>query len=326
MHHAYQHSILGLHERARPWIFQNHIQLLFDKSNLEYPIQFYLPDNYGNNFSVISPMFDIEILSKNTLERNCLDFNKVMIQAINDGNYVVAYVNEKYVPNTKSEGLKDYCHMTMFSGYIKETDSFIFSGFNKNGNFSERLILGDELRKAYIDNKISAPRIEDKIILLKVRNDNDSDLKFDDTLLLEDLTTYLESKVPGKSILDSRRNKNYIYGMQIYANLAELLTLYSTKAIRFKLTPIHIVMEHKLMMVERLKYLQNIKPHLNLEIYMNGYDHLKTKLLIIRTKMVKFRIKDELLKITELIPEINSIHAAESELLTHLVKTLKTEL
>lgn len=329
LHHAYQLSVLGMQDRVKPWIFMNFIQLVTDKHNFNYPVQFYMPDEQGYNWGVLSPCFDYQILNRNFVLRYHLKFIDIVRDSIRDGKYVYAYINEKYIPGTWcEENNYNFNHMIMISGINEEVQRAYFWGYDKHRNFTERSIDYEQLQQAYVDNKYDFQRTESRMFLFKIREDPGLNLSFELPPVIEQLIALRESRQMANNFYDFHAQFEFIYGLDVYQRVIHILKSVldgnGRNIMRSLMIPLHVLMEHKQVMVERLKYIESCYPQLSLDLFITDFNGLSTSFESLRNQILKYEVSENPAIVAQMIDKVQEVQDKEYDLLGKLIETLST--
>lgn len=327
LQHAYQFSILGNYEKAKPWMFSNFIQLFSENGNDMHPVQFYIPDYNGYNWSVIAPCFDYQILNRDFVLNNKLRLSDLIQAAVQNGEYVLLYVNEKYIPGTYAEERKlDFNHMMLIHGFNEKLNRAYYWGYDKLWNYREDSVDFDTLERAYVDNEFDNYRYEQRLYMFKMNEMPKYDLSFELPPVIEQLRNLRDSKRVVRNVIDYYTQVEYKYGLSVYDNLVSIIQSIiespRQNVWRNLLIPLHILMEHKTMMVERLKYMELQFPQLSLTPYIDSFTALGTAFEKMRNQVLKYGVSGnpDLLQTT--IDKIREVQSNEYHIITDLIDTL----
>ena len=291
LHNAYQSSIWDPKESFQPWFYMNYIHLVCE----HYFLQYYLPDFSGNNWGIVTPFMDQKIINKDFIIQNKIDLISMIMKEIQTGWYVITYVNEKYIPETIAfKHKRNYNHMIMIYGYDSSDNSFLFSGFDHNWTLREGKVDFEQFELAYYDNKYDYANTEDRMQFLKLRINEDLQFDFDITVFMRHLVIFRDSMPPDFNVFTQLKSKKEAhYGLNTYNLMAkhidELLCGDETIIIRNLVISLHLLAEHKGLMVERLRFIVNNKG-IDLSSAIEDYTSLQRELTITRNKMLKFYI------------------------------------
>ncbi|WP_146615399.1 hypothetical protein [Paenibacillus pabuli] len=303
----------------------NYIQLISQIGNHKNPVTFYLPDNTSNEYSILTPWFDYSAITRDFIKHLNLNFGDLIRNAILHKNYVFLYVNEKYIPETawNTKGM-DYNYQILLHGYDETTNKVSIFTYDSNRRLNTRTIHITELEKSYFDNNYKDEKNENKIFFIKLRDKIGFDLNFNLEYIIAQLVHYRDEKSIMYSVLD--QNSNYRYGLAVYESVIENFTYAlkeHDKEVRYTLiTPIHLLMEHKKIMLGRLRYIEEQHPNLDLSSYISEFSDLKDSLLILRNYALKYEMTYNPRIIDKSIAAIKDIKDREKNLLTLLINDL----
>ncbi len=113
--------------------------MVSEKGYYDYPVTFYLPDYQGDNWSILTPWFDYNVVTRNFLIKNSIDIQTLIEQALFNKQYIYLYVNEKFIPGASPEAEgRDYIIIGFI--YNGRTEEVSFLGYDNKRNFNERTI------------------------------------------------------------------------------------------------------------------------------------------------------------------------------------------
>lgn len=324
LHYAYQFSILGCKEETKTWIFMNYIQLISENGNAMYPVNFYLPDYTGYNWSILTPWFDYSVITRDFIIKNDLDFHKIIVDSLMNKQYVYFYLNERYIPGTRANQLNtDFNHMILIHGYHHGSKEAYFTGFDKNRNFTERSVPIEILKQAYFDNTYDYERNECRMFFLKLREDEGFKLYFDMNHFIKQLSCLLHGRKVINNVIDYHTDFTYSYGLNVYDNITKLLELHYDGQVQNQKTdlviPMHVLMEHKHIMVERLKYVETLFPRVTLDQFVKYYEDLKKSFENLRNLSIKYKISGDRGIIRRIKDRILNLKEEEKSVLTELI-------
>jgi hypothetical protein len=320
--YAYQFSILGSYIEAQPWFFMNFIQLCTEE-DCESPLIFNNRDDYGYCFNITTPFFECKILTRDFILSQKLDFKSLIIESIKSGEYVYFYINEKYIPDTRaSESNFDNNHNIMIHGVDIELNEVYFYSYNKDSIFIENKIPLDQLSIAYFSNKVDFPRFEDRFYIFHITKDKGLVLTISLKIILEQMISLRDSYVLGLNVIDYHKNIHIIYGLKTFDKLAKSLSLMAKNQIRIDIRSLHLLMEHKALMVLRLQYIEHHKPDIVLGEFIKEYEKLERRYGYLRNLLLLFQTSNKNTSIQKIADEILVLKDREYDLLNRLITYL----
>lgn len=327
LHNAYQLAILGCKKEAKVWIFSNYIQLVSENGNSSDPVAFYLPDYPGYNWSILTPWFDYSVITRDFIKRYDIVFQDLIRDALSQQQYIFLYINEKYITGTVSEADDvDFNHHILLHGYSADNDEISFLGYDKSRSFTERTIDIHQLERAYFYNRYNYDRYENRMYFLKVREDEGFKLSFELDHIIQQLAYFRDSKKVINNVLDYHIDYQYTYGLDVYDSLIRNLELFhddKIKGVRPKLIiPLHLVMEHKLMMVERFKFMAELFPNIALDRFIEEYNGLQKNFELFRNLCMKYDMTRKKTILIKMMNDIFKVKEKERVILTSLISYL----
>lgn len=269
---AYTHTIAATHPKYKEWLLGNNIQVRlvldsYEKNDLNY--NFIAPDIYGGH-----PLLD-------TLEVNVSRFMKIadmslfelIMGALRGGWHVVCTMDDYYIPNrygyANQVGAK---HLEMISGYREADDCFFIVGWNYRRAYDTQYISRADVLSAI--NGIFAKSNDTYSFFLNKTKSGVSYWLNAETLLKE-LKLYITSEKltdnlfpyfgctrekPNWRWTDAYRvysRERYAYGISSNKYIAEYLRRNILNGFfeHNPLNAIHCIYEHKLCMLNRMRYL-----------------------------------------------------------------------
>jgi hypothetical protein len=333
---SYTLSIIRNYKRTDAWFFSNYIQLFYQKRKEAVDvIRFFITDINGRIWNPRLPWFHYQIFQRNFLRNTKIDIIDLLINSINENNYICLYWDQFYVPNSPRHLKEHYCHETLIYGYDLTEKCLYYVGFNNYENYGYYKVLFSDFRKAYYNDAVD---LSDKYLVTEVcllKFNNDFSFEFDINTVAEQLNDYFLSR---NSLIYYRTHFNvnckdydyfngtisseFIFGMNIYKYLQsyiESLLLYSN----LNFQPVHALWEHKKIMVNRIEYLQK-NSYLSTDSNYNIlYKQIQDKALLIRNLFFKYNITKKNNIITKMVSLLNDIFEQEKTVLSSVIQELR---
>lgn len=319
--YAYILSVLLSNEEAKNWFYSNFIQVKYirDTDNRQQFIFNYSIGNLTKYFYNI-PYLEIRSMKREFMLKVCNNIIEFLCQAIEEGYYIMTIVDEYYLPPRMAYKNRHYKHLIMLYGYNSKRECFYSMGYN-GGNYEESILNFEEMFTAITSDEGNNVEIRDDFCMLyrlqekdkiKYRQENYNyfPYKLNLKLIRRSLKEYLDSKCSDEhfsAFYEIPHNSEY--GILYYEAMIEYIENYiegkyqgDVYAVAF-----HGMMEHKTVMVQRLRYLQE-------EGYVSGivdvidmYENLTAKAVIIRNLLLKYNIikkKDLLIRVKAYLREM----------------------
>jgi hypothetical protein len=303
--------------KTEAWIYSNFIQLCVNTDfNHPVPFCFYLHDY------TLNPWLSVEKVERTTLSNNNLDIVNFVKNSIKQSKYVCLCLNEYYIPERSAYQKYDFDHDVLITGINEKENTVTLLGFDNQMLFKQ-ITVGFEIFKQSYHNLIEEnnPYLN-KIILYKF-NENGS-YTFDKELVVETLQDYLDSQNTSNRFAMVSNPLDRVYGIECYTFLKIYINRLIKGEIDVNIRDIHLLFEHKNIMYNRIKYMEDkglIRKNQNLS---SSYILVKEASEVIKNLMVKFSItnnESSLEKINELL---TMMETKEKEILNDLLCELRS--
>lgn len=281
LHHALPGGIVLSHKEILPWYFEHYVNLCTQLGDDGQLMLDYAEISHTMHNSIIDK---IKIpYTEMMTEKDIIGF----IQGkIDDGKYVVPFMDEYYLPNKIHYNKKHFVHESLIYGYNQDERVFIGYGFNESNMLSSLFFNFDEVAQAFEMGKIhykeDASYAEQKAVSLLSVKQIQEPLTFHPDIFIEELENYLESSnVKGQgynglidrvTILvkvfefenDENRdsfNDNYLpterigFGLSAYHGIYHGLEKMQEGERIYDYRLFHVLAEHKKGLLERLLFI-----------------------------------------------------------------------
>jgi len=296
------------------WYLSNFANLYCYKDfgkNLRLPFDFNSGSKDADYYSSCTHL-RVQKIRFTLLEKMKCNLIELMISMVDDNNYIDLVLNEFFVPNGKGYNKYTFLHRNLIYGYDRLSESFDIVGYDSYGNIRYGSISFDDFEKSIkdmpYDEPVSFITPHDYLVY-----------KFDQEILKQQLKDFINS-VDSLSSLAMMRNPdpNIVYGVEVYDYLMKNLHYND-------LRPLHVIYEHKKIMLIRLRYLKENKL-INEKAYHQlnqGYRDLEQLALISRNMVIKNNLHP-IEKFTERIKEyIDTIKSEEIKLISLLIDSME---
>ncbi|MCR4678151.1 MAG: hypothetical protein K5679_05270 [Lachnospiraceae bacterium] len=329
--YVYESYMLGIMEANgnayKEWMLSNYIQLnCHDDIYKDRDVFFAF---YGD-VAIYSPYIKAQRLSWAYLRSLDLDLVALFKKSLELGYYLYFKLDEYYVPDRRTYGTDHYLHDNLIVGYNEE--GFIVLGYNCRG-ICEKCIMGFDRLVMSLESNVTdkdADSWEDKMYTLRYI---DADYKLNSYLIKESLYDYLHSiSRKDKSKRFANPLPDTVYGLATYDKVKEYLryliagdeafnegAFISGKA-HIDNRIFRIIMEHKIIMMERIEYLASKMGNLN-DISNEYKDVLKIAELT-HNIAVKYQLTGNKNLLEKLIKNVEIIKDRDAELLGKLYEKL----
>jgi hypothetical protein len=303
---AYTLAITHAHEETCDWLYTNFVLLACNTDYLEPGKEFTLDFWRGGQNEMLghNPFLEVRAVGYEDFLslRDSLVPN--LIKAIDQNFYPMVFVDETFLPYSSTfGGGKFYPHHTLLYGYDTQENAFHVLGFGSIGagdvfgRFGPQRVSFRELSAAANGMRVALEqrRIEEQLSyflrLKKLGLDKiPPSFSFDLDVLRRSLTDYLE----GHSYV-GRLNHNLhstVIGLRVYEQLDRYFLLAEEGrmgADREDVRHLHILEDHKRLMVQRLRYLakNKIAAPTDLDPLAQAWDALAAQLYVAKLRAMR---------------------------------------
>lgn len=343
-YYAFPLAVIALYDDCLPWFYSSYINVRCNKIS-EGSKDFWM-DFYDGNIMGGIPCLDYFIEDKTFLTKDLTAFIRYIILAIDNEKYVYTYVDVYYVPNTKAYNTHHFIHDILILGYSEE--GFIVVHYDLNGNLSEFEISSIDLFNAVIHSIDKRDYIGNIITSFKR---NQVVCEFDLSRIMKELQEYLYPKdlTYQVDIYFSNDNNMQYSGFETHPRLKgaieawkiqnqgplssgigvykEVINFYSAllaNKVSYDMRPLHLLWEHKKIMLLRIGYLNRLFfDNKSLKEILIEYTEIEKTFLILRNKLIKFNVSNNLNILIDINLKIESIAEKEHKILTYLYNVLE---
>lgn len=303
-------SILQCHEKTLPWVYSNFIQVYVNKDLMKNSWgDFYHPMPYELRLS------DTCKWIKNTrIEREEFDKKPEMLlnfieKELNKGKYVHLKIDQGKITSFEVD---KKVHDSLVFGIDIGSDAIYVADVYKNGVYEKKALDIKEFMDAYYgyDQIIDYyDYLNGMIYLYKVKEE--CDIEFDIKNIENAIIEYREGRVPEYwRLYNFSNSREVVFGLNVYDALSEYIEhIYKEDVQYVDGRFFYLLMEHKKIMIERLKYLckQKYYEESSMMPIIEGYKKMiRNSKLIVNLLMKSFIVKNlgDLKKILEFLHQI----------------------
>ncbi|MFK0522295.1 hypothetical protein ACINKY_08785 [Paenibacillus illinoisensis] len=299
-------SIASHDERIWPWVYNNFIQIR------------YVPDWNAYFFDNHHLIFDnCPSLSKYRIPQSVMEMKwhslkEFIIDSINLDCYVYLYVDRYYISKSAAyKKIKDNWHEILIYGYDTGKELFYVADNLREGKYILTESDFNEIEEGYSSLKSDNDFFKGIILIQK----RDEDFVFRIGQVKAQLTNYLLSK----ETQDIAFKEESIFGFNAWMNLISDLE----QKTKLDKRPFHLFWEHKKVMVDRIKYLEEKKYIKQDESsVLQEFVLLENKALTIRNMALKYSITQEKELQKKIIEELTQSLNKEKQLIKSLLLIL----
>lgn len=248
LHHAYTLSVTGKCPAFEDWFYSNYIQLYDD----------YLTG--GLNFfeydftRVPQPLLSSHSMSIDAFRKNNYDVVDYAIHCLDCDYYFYTFVDESFIPGKSAyKGKQRFPHEMLLFGYDLDKQEFNGIGFSNNFQYEKFKLSFEDLSNGFNNLKVTE-RFMNNIHLIQPKPE--VEYSFNLKLVRELLEDYYFSRNTSERYSMIRTPFNSAFGMDCYDFLIEYFELVMKGKAQLKVNSLHLLWEHKKVMVNRVLYMQ----------------------------------------------------------------------
>lgn len=323
---AFPMAVLGAHsEQCKEWLLSNYIQMNCHKNILKEKDVFLA---FYDNQALKSPYISKQTFFLSSLMHFECDVNKYIECQINNEYYLYFQVDEYYIPNRFYYLRKHLIHDLFIYGYDNERKTYNIVGYNSEGIFEESTIKYKEFDVALKNNNIDKEKNPWSDCVYVFKYNDKAEYKFNIKLVYKLIEDYLSSKNIFEEYNRYDEKKcNTIYGVDTYLKVIEYLqyiklgTSFYCGENEIDYRIFRIIMEHKMLMLQRIDYIcTNLKKNNEL---INEYSLIEKKSQKIHMLALKYGVSKKKEIIDKLIVEITEMRDEEIRILKLVLKEIE---
>ncbi len=301
--HATLFSILGEDENAKKWIYSNYIQLrCYNIPEYTSGDEILLCDMMpGSSALKECPYLLFSLITKPQIESYCGDVIDFIVKTIDLGGYVYGAFDEARMISDVSVDYK-FSHELFIYGYNMEEEVFYVGDFTFKDKYAYTTVTFDAVKRGF--DVLSAG--EDHVFrddykgtrgLYVIQKNVDSKYyDIDPVLIKRTLEEYLKGE-DTKEHFRMMRNRfdDTVFGVNVYDALkARVDKQLHREEPDFDIRALHIAYDHKVLMLDRLKYLMaNEVIPFNQEM-LDDYAVVVEDMLTARNLLVRISVTNEI--------------------------------
>ncbi len=301
--HATLFSILGEDENAKRWIYSNYIQLrCYNIPEYTSGDEILLCDMMpGSSAMKECPYLIFSLITKPQIESYCGDVVDFIVKTIDLGGYVYGAFDEARMISDVSVDYK-FSHELFIYGYNMEEEVFYVGDFTFKDKYAYTTVTFDAVKRGF--DVLSAG--EDHVFrddykgtrgLYVIQKNVDSKYyDIDRVLIKRTLEEYLTG-ADTKEHFRMMRNRfdDTVFGVNVYEALkARVDKQLHKEEPDFDIRALHIAYDHKVLMLDRLKYLMANEVIPFNQQMLDDYAVVVEDMLTARNLLVRISVTDEI--------------------------------
>lgn len=335
LNHAYVLSVLLNDERAYAWMYSNYIQVYYSKKiDCRFSMNYYLGNMTKYFYNI--PFLEVRTMDKEFLLKEVKDPLEFVKHAMEEDYYVMTIADEYHIPGKKKYQKEHFMHLIMFHGYSSEEQCLYSSGYTDMNVFVEQTVSFDDFIKAFLSAEGDNKGIRDHYVMLLRHQDknrlkfpqsnyNYFEYNFDLDYIKRMLKEYLDSEQTDRKLgMYQNPNQNLSWGITIYENIIQNfdLILSQPKLKQTEYKAFHGLVEHKDMMINRIKYMGENGYLRNWEDLLSCYEGIEKETKILRNNVLRydFTLDGGLLEKSKVLAK--SIKSLEEEVINTMIQRI----
>jgi len=317
-YHANLLAVISNNNETLPWFYSNYIQL-------EVPDDIYNMrlDFYSSLLWKSCPYLYYQRLSRNLINKKWKCISEFIIDCIDSGQYVYFLANYFFIPVSRHYKNRHYAHDIFVYGYDRDENVFFVADFFKDGKYSFEKVDIQSLIDAY--NNLNLTDNFDWLNGVELISFRKNIFRFNLQTIIDYVSDYINSEnTSKKNNVPSEHYKHcWSYGIDVYKKVAYYTQLLSESKIYYDIRPFQILFDHKVIMTQRIQYLED-NDYLNKELGLSEkYKDIQTKMQIVRNKVLIAKEKDDKDVYIDILDKLSTIKELETSVLKELIKNLK---
>lgn len=329
--HATLFSILGNDDNAKRWIYSNYIQLrCYNIAEYTTGEDILLCDMMPGSSSLREcPYLLFSLITKPQIESYCGNVIDFIVKTIDLGGYVYGAFDEAKMIADVDVDYK-FSHELFIYGYNMEEEIFYVGDFTFKDKYSYSTVSFEAVKKGFE----ALSESEDHVFkddykgfrgLYVIEKNTDTRYYDLDTVLIKrTLVEYLNSE-DTKEHFRMMRNRfdDTVFGVNVYDALCDRVTKQlNQEEPDFDIRALHIAYDHKVLMLDRLKYLMANEVIPFDQAMLDEYAKVVDDMLTARNLLVRISVTNEIEAGERIIGYLNAAKEKEVAILNKVVELL----
>lgn len=330
--HATLFSILGDDENAKKWIYSNYIQLrCYNIPEYTSGDEILLCDMMpGSSAMKECPYLLFSLITKAQIESYCGDVIDFIVKTIDLGGYIYGAFDEARMLSGMNVGDFKFSHELFIYGYNMEEEVFYVGDFTFKDKYAYTTVTFEAVKNGF--DTLSAG--EDHVFRDDYKGvrglyviEKNVDAKYydiDPVLIKRTLEEYLNCE-DTKDHFRMMRNRfdDTIFGIDVYDALkARVDKQLQAEEPDFDIRALHIAYDHKVLMLDRLKYLMANEVIPFDQAMLDSYAEVVDNMLTARNLLVRISVTGEIEAGSRIANYLDDAKAKEVEILQKVVDLL----
>lgn len=309
-------SILQANCNNVDWIYSNYIQLVANSFSNTCNLDF-IPR--GDDSFFTCPLLYTQLIKRKLIKSFCNDYLEFIKKCIDQDNYIYMVVEQGCFLDYDS-----LPHDILIFGYDDSEEVVHVADFTFKNKYSLEKVPYESLIKSI--DMISEKKdfvFDFKGGVLLLSYDKSSEYTFDTKLVRDSFIEYLECVETTDRFRSYRMPwRGETYGLEVYDTVIDFLRDIHRHKKEFDYRSLHNIYSHKVLMVKRLKYMQENSYIREAENIIVEYTNLKEQMLVLVNKFLRCMVRNNANTLPEIIDSLLKIKNHEKELITAIIPKL----
>ncbi|MCR5148501.1 MAG: hypothetical protein K6C35_05990 [Eubacterium sp.] len=319
MEDAYPLTVAITRESNYEWIYSNYIQLVFQDPYIYrgQPVKFYkVSFKNGRVWDAELPLLCYDTITRDMVEVMEMDIIELICTAISRDYYVKVYLDEYFLPYRWTYKKQHYTHESLFFGFDNEKKELYGLAYvtDKDGyHFKKFAVSMEDVKEAYY-SQIEKGVLSERIAFMSCNPERF--YEFDKETVKRGIYEYLNSIGTDKKYSSiNNPDDKYTFGIGIY----DLLMDYYKGGVKNKLViPLHIIYEHKKLMLDRILYMIDNHYLRHDQSIINGFYELAEKANTCKFLFLRYSANESEKAFRKMEKAINEVKRLDIELMKKL--------
>lgn len=320
---AYPLSIALTRESNREWLYCNYIQLVYQNPLFfcNQPVKFYKVSYFnGQVWNAECPLLCYDKITRGMLVLLNISIVDYICKALMGGSCVKLFLDEYYMPDSVAYHKNHYIHENLFWGIDTEKEEVYGMAYVTDElgyNYKEFSVSFKELHQAYsISNDLGIQ--QERIVLMSCNEERF--YEFDYEVVKKGIYDYLTSTKTDLKYSDIiNPDSKMSFGLDIYE---KLIDYFANNIEETSIIPLHIIYEHKKLMLERIYYMVDNHYVEDNQDIIEDYNKLIKKAYSLKILYLKYQLTSDVHVQKKLIKSMTELRDMDIEITRRLYDVL----
>ncbi|USB33496.1 BtrH N-terminal domain-containing protein [Paenibacillus sp. YPG26] len=318
-HLSYFLSIMYTDKDALRWVYSHYIQLHVrhwsDTSMVDYFTQ--NPDVH-----LVPTVGGSPRLNRGFVKRWAPSFGEFVRRSIDDGQYVVTFVDDYYIPGTVAYQNRSNPHGLMIYGYDDDSRMFHVSAYLANQSYGNTLVSYDDMEMAYQGIDPDPFNYTGYLHLYRLNETFKSLYPFQVPWVMEQMEDYLYARPSSRRLLAFEEPHDIppTWGIETYDWMIHESERQLARQTFVDHRPFYVLWEHKKMMNRRLAYMEEEGYFTFSGEVAAEYREVEQSAMLARNLKLKHMMSNDDRHMVQLIDRLKALKSAESLVIERMLE------